>query len=120
MDDTTALHHRISELEEQLGLREDIPPQLNLSPQCRYVLGIILKRDVAVTANMVFAVWQGSRTNRDCEPSKKHVEVVVCHLRRALKPHGITIETRHHMGYYMTRAMKEKTRALFRTMRSAA
>lgn len=114
------LEDRVYELEEQLGLREEIPPQLKLQPALACILGVLLKREMAMKETLSFAIHQGNKNERGNEPSFKCIEVQVCRLRKLLQPLGIKIETLHGRGYFMKREMKDKCRNLFAFMREAA
>jgi DNA-binding response OmpR family regulator len=120
IEDAGILREQIVELERQLGLHEDIPIQLDFTPQQRLILGVLLKRELASKENLLFALMQGNCTKRGREPGLKLIEVLICLLRKRLKPHGIQIFTKYEVGYFMTRDMKGKTRALFDQVRAAA
>lgn len=107
------LEDRIYELEEQLGLHEDIPPSLGITKALSRILGVLLARELAPKETIAFAMYQGGQTKRGNEWADKSVEIQIMNLRKALKPHGIEIETHWGRGYFMTAAMKAKCRALF-------
>lgn len=114
------LEDRIMELEDLLGMSEPIPPMLRIQKAHETILSMLLNRESVTKDALTVALYQGGRTNHGNEPSPKSIEVQICHLRKALRQHGVEIETYWGRGYFMVPEMKRKCRALFESMREAA
>ncbi len=110
------LDDRIAELETLLGLSCPVPPALRLKPVCARLLGCLLRRERWTRDDLYVALYDDPAS----APQIKTIDVHMVHLRAALKPHGITIETLWGVGYFMTREMKARTHALFETLRCEA
>lgn len=81
------------------------------------VLSVLLKRDHAEKETLHNAV-ERRRFNRQSKPHNmeptdpKMVDVVICQLRKKLKPLGIFIKTAWGSGYYMENADRKKAMAV--------
>jgi two-component system, cell cycle response regulator CtrA len=66
-----------------------------------------MQRDVATKEMILTALYNGMD-----EPQAKIIDVFVCKMRKKLQSFGIEISTLWGRGYYLTREMKDKVRAL--------
>lgn len=71
------------------------------------ILAVLLRRQ-EVTKQQLHAVIEQNRPseNRD-ETDPKMVDVIICHLRKKLKPHALEIETVWGIGYLMKPAHRD-------------
>lgn len=58
------------------------------------------------------AIWRAYCGFTSHRPEIKIIEVLICHLRRALQPHGITIKTDWAIGYSISPADRVKLDAI--------
>jgi hypothetical protein len=83
-----------------------------ITAQQAAVFATLLTRNEAKKEQLLAAV-QHQRTSKSSlpndmeEPQLKLIDVVVCNLRKRIKPHGITIETMWGSGYQISRANRE-------------
>ena len=93
-------------------------PDLDFIRRCRTVFGIEKARAkllAVLLAGQVrdkAAILNAYSGNKRDIPEIKIVDVLVCRLRRALKPHGATIRTDWGVGYYIAAEDRERIRAL--------
>ena len=73
------------------------------------ILAIMLKR-TEVTKEQLHQVIEQNRANEKEETDLKMVDVIVCHLRKKLKPFGIAIKTVWACGYFIE--IEHRDRAL--------
>jgi len=99
---------RIAQLEAILGFRD--VSILGFTPGQSRMLGLLLRKGT-VTKDMLFDALYGDRPDADV-PDLKTIDVLVCQLRRKLKPHGIAFKTWYGVGYFMDEASKQKLRGL--------
>lgn len=98
---------RIAQLEAILGFR-DICIH-GYSPGQSRILGLLLRKDT-VTKDMIVDALYGDRADGDV-PEPKTVDVLICQLRRKLKPHGIEFKTWYGVGYFMDEDNRKRLRA---------
>lgn len=78
------------------------------------VLGVLLRREEASKTTIHNAIENQRATRRHCQPvdleetDPKLVDVVICLLRKRLKPFGIVIKTLWARGYCIERADRAK------------
>lgn len=77
------------------------------------VLLAILRRGHA-HREQIYASVQKGHVNPDDAPEMKIIDVVVCKLRKKLKPMGVNIRTLHAVGYELTDLDRNKLWALIR------
>jgi DNA-binding response OmpR family regulator len=104
---------RVHQLEAMLGFRDFEIHGFTKSQSV--ILGLLLRKQT-VTKEMLHDALYGDRAEWDV-PDPKTIDVLVCHLRRALKPHGIQFKTWYGIGYYMDEANKAKLRAFAQEQR---
>jgi two-component system, cell cycle response regulator CtrA len=97
------LRDRIDELEALLGMSLLPPLEWRLTASQARVLGVIHARPYASKDAIMAALYRDGA--RD-EAEIKIVDVMVCHIRRKLKPFGIEIITRWGEGFEMPAASK--------------
>lgn len=81
------------------------------------VLATLLTRDACKKEQLLNAVQQHrlSKANLPTdlsEPQLKLIDVMICHLRKKLKPHGVKIETVWGSGYSISRQQRDIAMAL--------
>lgn len=71
------------------------------------ILALLLKRNEATKQQLHLVIEQNRPSaNRD-ETDPKMVDVIICHLRKKLRPHSIEIETVWGIGYLIPLAGRE-------------
>lgn len=103
MAENDRLRDRIEQLESALGMDFLAPIEWRLTASENRVFGVLMAREIA-TKNAVMAALYADH-GRD-EAEIKIVDVLICKIRRKVKPFGIEIGTRWGEGYYLTPAMK--------------
>jgi two-component system cell cycle response regulator CtrA len=103
------LRDRIEELEDALGINIEPWFGLGLNHQESRLFAALMKRD-AVTKEQGMAAICGA--DPDDRPDPKIIDVLVCRLRRKLRPYGIKIGTIWGQGHRMDPHSKENARAL--------
>lgn len=94
-----ALRDRVEELEALIGLR--LPAPMELRRQEAEVAGILLKANGrCVSKEFIYRAIYGHRAESD-QPELKSVDVLICTLRKKLKPRGIEIRTKWATGHYL-------------------
>jgi two-component system cell cycle response regulator CtrA len=104
------LRERIRELEAMLGMSIDAPLELGLTGTEARMFGLLRKVELASKKSLMTALYWD---RIDDAPHEKIVDVMICHLRRKLKPWKIEIETAWGQGYAMQAASKKIANALF-------
>lgn len=112
------LRERIAALEALLGLTVEVPLELQLTAQESKLVGFMLKRDLISKSSAMMLLYGSRPDGEEAEP--KILDVFVCHIRRKLKPFGLSIETRWGEGYYFTAENKQKLRAMLPGVEAAA
>jgi two-component system cell cycle response regulator CtrA len=105
------LRDRIEELEDALGINIEPWFGLGLSRQESRLFAVLMKRD-SVTREQGVAVICGADPDDRADP--KIIDVLVCRLRRKLRPYGIQIGTIWGQGHRIDPHSKENARALIR------
>jgi Transcriptional regulatory protein, C terminal len=83
------------------------------------ILAVLIKRN-EVTKRQLHAVIEQTRdTGRD-ETDPKMIDVVICHLRKKLGKHTITIQTVWGIGYLMPLKDRERAIAMLREVRTGS
>lgn len=113
MTETERLRDRIDELERVLGVDMSLANRLRdvfgLEPGLCPIMGMLMKRAFVSHASMYTVLYSG---RPECDwPDAKVMDVQICKLRRKLRKHGVSIETRWGEGWMMTMADKAKVRA---------
>ena len=72
-------------------------------------LSVLMRRN-EVSKDQLHAIIEGCRRQpQNRETDVKMVDVVLCHLRKRIKPFGLVVKTLHSSGYYMTPEMRKRT-----------
>ncbi len=112
-DEVEFLREENRQLKERLGLSPtnqfflEARRCLNLQPQTARVLSALMGSPMVSKGELLEAMCVGWE---ECE--LKNVDVRIFHLRKALTPHGILIETIWGTGYRLVPEMKARVRAL--------
>lgn len=102
------LRERIRELENALGLNDEVPRCLHLTPVQATILSLLMRRDM-VRRDGIYDVLYGALTGRE-PPQPNTVQVHITKLRNQLRPHKISIDLLPgHTGTY-TMGQKSKAR----------
>jgi two-component system cell cycle response regulator CtrA len=102
------LRDRVEELEQILGMKNDQLYVLGLSFTPTKLLGLILHRKRVSRDQAMVALYDGCNDR----PDDRVIDVYMCHIRKALKPHDIQIETLWSVGWSMTEGNKQRLREL--------
>lgn len=76
------------------------------------LLGMLLKRQEVTKSQLHTVIEQNRPSETADETDIKMVDVLICHLRKKLKPHNLSIETVWGIGYLMKREAREQAAAL--------
>ncbi|RYE48320.1 MAG: helix-turn-helix domain-containing protein [Hyphomicrobiales bacterium] len=112
-DEVELLREENRQLKERLGLSPttqfflEARRRLELQPQTARVLAALIGGPLVSKAELLEAMCVGWE-----ERELKNVDVRIFHLRKALRPHGIEIETIWGTGYRLVPEMKARVRAL--------
>ncbi|MBB6306245.1 helix-turn-helix domain-containing protein [Xanthobacter tagetidis] len=107
-EENELLRLRVDELEGIL-LRPSLPACVRLTRKEEQVLSLLLARPLVSRADLMTALYSLSV---DDPPSERIIDIFILRVRRALKPHGIEIQTRWGQGWFLTNEDKERLRAL--------
>jgi len=102
------LRGRIRILEEEIGMRNDVPLVFGLTGSEAKVLSMLFQREFATKDQLLLAVTSDVTGNK--QPEIKIVDVYVCKIRRKLEPFGIVIATVWGRGYNLDADNKAKVR----------
>jgi DNA-binding response OmpR family regulator len=102
---------RIAELEHQAGITLFQPPEehsVHLTPQQGQLLGLLLTRGVMkiVTRDMIYVYLYGALPACD-QPQPNTIDVMICKIRKVLKPFNVRIDTDYNNGWYLTKESAE-------------
>lgn len=111
---------RIDELERELGMGEDIPPEFEITRNMGRLLGMLLKREVVTREGAVLAIYSGMNNTWDKEPDLKIVDVFICKLRKRLERYDVKLSCKWGLGYYMDGENKKRLREVIATTRRVA
>lgn len=110
-DENDQLRERVAQLEEAIGLAADFSLLLpELTPSESTCLGVLLNNKAPRKLTFQLALY-GNKPDDD-EAEIKIIDVMVCKLRKKLKPLGVEIGTSRGEGYFMDDANKSKLRDL--------
>lgn len=100
------LEERLAQLHEMFGITHH-PPMFGLRPGEMTILHLLLKRSHLTHDQIMYAIAQSSPDPLREERDRKIIQVYMHHIRRALEPHGIKIESLWGIGYRMPKPDKE-------------
>lgn len=86
--------------------------------QAAFMSVIIRKNEVSKELLHQVVETNRKNTNDADETDPKMVDVVICHLRKKLKPFGLEIKTVWACGYYMEPAMRANAQAFINSHRA--
>lgn len=98
------LREKIAYLEEMMGWRTPAPISFGFTGMEAKVFGVLMKRDLATKETILAALYAG-RPNEVAEI--KIVDVLVCKMRKKLKPFEVEIETVWGQGYRLAPSGKD-------------
>ena len=101
------LRERIAFLEEALMGSKPLPVEWQLTPSEERVFGALLNRELASKETIMAALYADRGAD---EAEIKIVDVLVCKLRRKLRPFGVAIHTSWGRGYFLDRETRERFR----------
>jgi DNA-binding response OmpR family regulator len=108
------LRDRVEELGRVLGVDQSLTSRLRdvfgLEAGLAPILGMLMKR-AFVSHSSLYTVLYAGRPECDW-PEAKVMDVQICKLRRKLRKHGVTIETRWGEGWRMSIADKARVRTV--------
>ena len=108
------LEERAKEAIKQLkiirdGLIDEGYGIFKFTPYEQVCLGVLMKRDYPTT-DIFMAALYGMSERENIHPYI--IKVMVCRMRRKLKPFGVSIQTKYSCGYYMTAENKDRVREI--------
>lgn len=109
--ETQRLRDRIAVLEGMLGLDLRAPLEFRLTNLEARLFGVVLQRGMASRETLMAALYYDRPTDRD-EPEIKIVDVVVCKIRKKLKPFGIDLLTIWGQGYRLSPEDRERCKSM--------
>ncbi len=121
-DELQRLRDRVEELEEILGISLETPAAFCMRGRyvsrahCWRLLCFLAKRDL-LTRSAGAALLYGDR-DVDDRPHPKIFDVLICQLRRHLRPFDITIATAWGEGWYLDAENRARARALIEHLRT--
>lgn len=104
-DEVDMLRERLRQLERVIGVPATVPKSLGLRPLEAKVLSHLIRVPEATKESMMLALYSDNANN---PPAPEVVAVVVCRLRKLLKPRGMDIETLWGRGYKLPNATKRQ------------
>lgn len=102
-------------LESEDALRTACTRYFNASPLEAAMLALMLKRD-EVTKEQLHAVIENARPPGREITEIKMVDVMICKLRKKLKPRDIEVKTMWGLGYYIARIHRDRAISLLLAM----
>lgn len=114
------LLNRIDQLETELGLRLDVPPEFAVTRNMGRLLAMLLKREVVTRDGALVAIYSGMPNTWDKDPDPKIIDVFICKLRVRLRKYGIKVSCKWGLGYFMDGENKRKLRELIAQTRADA
>jgi two-component system, cell cycle response regulator CtrA len=115
-----ALLDRIDQLETELGLKVEIPPEFCIPRNMGSLLAMLLKREVVTRDGALLAIYSGMPNTWDKEPDPKIIDVFICKLRVRLRKYGIKVSCKWGLGYFMDGENKRRLRELIAQSRADA
>ena len=118
MDEVVELRHEVQALRDALeAMRSALEsePGLKLIQIAylthteRLVLGILIRRRRVTKEQLMTALYCHRPDN---EPCAKIIDVMICKIRKKLKPHGIEIKTIWYEGYEIPLGSIERIKAM--------
>ncbi len=100
---------RIRQLEDDAGLNFEVHPHYKLTKTEEALLGMFANSTGVLTKERVLtAIWGMSED----PPNPKIVDVLICKIRKKLKPFGVEIDTYWARGWHMTPENREKVKTM--------
>lgn len=115
-----ALLDRIDQLERELGIKTEIPPEFCIPRNMGALLAMLLKREVVTRDGALLAIYSGMPNTWDKDPDPKIIDVFICKLRTRLKKYGIKVSCKWGLGYFMDGENKRRLRDLIAQSRQEA
>jgi two-component system cell cycle response regulator CtrA len=109
------LRGRIAILEQEMGLRNDVPLLFGLTGSESRVLSVLFQRGMATKEQLLIAVTNDVTGNK--QPEIKIVDVYICKMRKKLEPFGIVIETVWGRGYNLDHDNRDRVRGYLNASR---
>jgi two-component system cell cycle response regulator CtrA len=100
------LRARISMLEQEIGIRNEVPLVFGLTGQESRILSMLMQRGMTTKEQLLVAVTTDPTGNQ--QPTIKIVDVFICKMRKKLAPFGIVIETVWGRGYNLDQENRRK------------
>lgn len=115
VDERDCLLEEITQLKQVLVSDDDFPREWKIKLTSRKLLRHLLARKMVSKTSAYLALYDGSDGDG---PSETILNVYICHLRKRLKPLGISITTHWGEGYSLTPEMKQRLRELIEAAQS--
>jgi hypothetical protein len=75
-------------------------------------MSLLMRRNEVTKAALHLVIESCRRPNQKFETDIKMVDVVICHLRKRLRPYGLKVDTLWSSGYYMAPNMRNRAQDL--------
>lgn len=111
---------RIELLEQELGMKTELPPEFGIPRNMSALLTMLLKREIVTREGALLAIYSGMPNTWDKEPDPKIIDVFVCKLRVRLRKYGVKVSCKWGFGYFIDGENKRKLRELIAQTRSQA
>jgi len=102
--ENAGLRARIAQLEQEIGLRIEVPLIFGLTEGEGKIVALLMGREIATKETLLVAVTRDPTGN--VVPEIKIVDVYICKARAKLKKFGIGIETVWGRGYRIDQESK--------------
>jgi len=98
------------QLKEEIGLAALPPPMFGLTTQEAVIFGVLLANRAPRRSTFMAAIYSDGAY--DDEAEEKIIDVMICKIRKKLRPFGIAIKTNWGESYEMPEASKTRAREL--------
>lgn len=102
------LREQVRRLERALIDTKPLPFEWGLTGQEARLFGVMVNRRLATSDSIMAALYRDFGLD---EPEEKIVDVLVCKIRKKLKPFGVTIQTIWGQGYALEDGVRSQLRS---------
>lgn len=111
-DENDELRARVAMLEDALGVGWVMPRALGLSPKEERLVAALFRRGRLTREGAWTAMYYDSSGDY---PEPKIVDVLLCRVRKKLKPFGMEILTHHGRGFELPEGTRETLKRMIET-----
>src|SRR5438309_4689371 len=80
---------RIDLLEQELGMKVDLPPEFGIPRNMSALLTMLMKREIVTRDGALLAIYSGMPNTWDKDPDPKIIDAFICKLRLRLRKYDI-------------------------------